>query len=136
MSILFAAGLIVACEACDELAKSGVAHPFAIGASWRPKCDAAAAKFIDGDPWPRAGETRRDAFTGDCADVLLTRVFLSAGGFAPDEVFAGSLIERKVGRGLTIIRQQEFVGQAGAYSYRYRFTDDGQRVVGSVEGPK
>jgi hypothetical protein len=135
MSILFAVAL-VACEACDELAKPGVAHPFAIGTSWRPKCDATQARFVEADPWPEAGEVRRDAFTRDCADVALTRVFVSASGYTPDEFFVGALVERKVGRGTSAIRAHEFVGQVGGYSYRYHFTADGQRVLGSVEGPK
>lgn len=136
MGLMLAVALIASCEACDELAKSGVAHPFAIGASWRPKCDASAARFVEADPWPKAGEVRRDAFTRDCADVSLTRVFVRADGFTADEFFVGSLIARKVGRGASVIRQQEFVGRAGDFSYRYHFTADGQRVLGSVEGPK
>jgi hypothetical protein len=136
MDMLFAVALLAACEACDELAKSGPAHPFAINAGWRPKCDVADARFVEADPWPHAGEVRRDQFTRDCADVLLTRVFLDAGdGFAADEMFAGSLIERKVGRGVTAIRQQEFVGRAGPFSYRYSFGADGQKVSASIESP-
>lgn len=136
MDILFAVALLAACEACDELAKTGPAHPFAISASWRPVCDAAQARFVEADPWPRAGEVRRDQFTRDCADVSLTRVFLDAeGGFAADEMFVGALIERKVGRGVTAIRQQEFVGRAGAFSYRYSIAADGQKVTAAVEAP-
>lgn len=136
MDVLFAVALLAACEACDELAKSGPAHPFAINAGWRPKCDAAVARFVEADPWPRAGEVRRDQFTRDCADVSLTRVFLDAGdGFMGGEMFVGSLIERKVGRGVTAIRQQEFVGRAGSFSYRYTLSADGQKVSASIEAP-
>lgn len=136
MDLLFAVALLAACEACDELAKSGPAHPFAIGAGWRPKCDAAEARFVEADPWPSAGEVRRDRFTRDCADVSLTRVFLdAAGGFMDDERFVASLIERKVGRSATAIRQQEFIGRTGSFSYRYALSPDGQRVTASVEAP-
>jgi hypothetical protein len=136
MDMLFAVALLAACEACDELAKSGPAHPFAISAGWRPKCDAAETRFVEADPWPRAGEVRRDQFTRDCAEISLTRVFLDAGGgFMGGEMFVGSLIERKVGRGVTAIRQQEFVGRAGSFSYRYSLGADGQRVSASIEAP-
>jgi hypothetical protein len=137
MSFLFySIALVVACEACDELAKSGVAHPFAIDASWRPKCDADAARFVASDPWPRVGEVRRDSFTRDCADISMTRVFLAAPGLTADELFVGARVEKKLGRGASSIETQEFIGQASGYSYRYHFTADGQRVVGSVEGPQ
>jgi hypothetical protein len=136
MDVLFAIALMAACEACDELAKSGPAHPFAISAGWRPKCDAAEAQFVEADPWPRAGEVRRDRFTRDCADVWLTRVFLDAdGGFTADEMFAGALIERKLGRGTTQIRQQEFVGRVGSFSYRYSLGADGQKISAAIEAP-
>jgi hypothetical protein len=135
MDVLFAVALM-ACEACDELAKSGPAHPFAISAGWRPKCDAAEARFVEADPWPRAGEVRRDRFTRDCADVWLTRVFLDVGGgFTPDEMFVGALIERKLGRGATQIRQQEFVGRLGSLSYRYSVGADGQKLSATIEAP-
>lgn len=135
MDVLFAIAL-AACEACDELAKSGPAHPFAISAGWRPKCDAAEARFVDADLWPRAGEVRRDRFTRDCADVWLTRVFLDVdGGFTPDEMFVGALIERRLGRGATQIRQQEFVGRVGSFSYRYSLGADGQKVSAAIEAP-
>jgi hypothetical protein len=135
MDVLFAVALM-ACEACDELAKSGPAHPFAISAGWRPKCDAAEARFVEADPWPRAGEVRRDRFTRDCADVWLTRVFLDAGGgFTADELFVGASIERKLGRGATQIRQQEFVGRVASFSYRYSLAADGQKVSAAIEAP-
>lgn len=134
MSVFLSLALLTACEACDELARPGAAHPFAIDAAWRPKCDARAARFVEDDPWPKAGEIRRDVFTRDCAEVLLTRVFLDAGdGFAPGELFVGARIERKIGRGSTPIRQQEFLGASGGFSYRYHVTADGQKVLGSVE---
>lgn len=136
MDVVFAVALLAACEACDELAKSGPTHPFAFDASWRPKCDAAQTRYVEADPWPRAGEVRRDRFTRDCADVSLTRVFLDAGdGFTAGEVFAAALIERKLGRGVTAVRQQEFVGRSGAYSYRYNFTTDGQKASATIEAP-
>lgn len=137
MDLFLSLALIAACEACDELAKPGPAHPFAIDAAWRPKCDDTAMRFVEADPWPNAGEVRRDAFTRDCAAVELTRVFLAAdGGFAPGELFVGARIERKVGRGSTVIRQQEFLGAAGGASYRYHATADGQKVLASVEAAK
>lgn len=136
MDVLFAVALLAACEACDELAKGGPAHPFAIDAGWRPTCDAAKARFVEADPWPRAGEVRRDQFTRDCADVSLTRVFLdTGGGFMDGEMFVGSLIERKVGRSVSAIRQQEFVGRAGSFGYRYALSADGQKVSASIEAP-
>lgn len=136
MSLFFALVLLTACEACDELATGAAAHPFAIGPAWRPKCDAASSRYVESDPWPEAGEVRRQAFTRDCADVVLTRAFVAAdGGFTEGELFAGSLIERKIGRGASIIRQQEFVGRIGTYSYRYHATADGQRVLASLERP-
>jgi len=135
MDVLFAIALL-ACEACDELAKSGPAHPFAISAGWRPKCDAAEARYVEADPWPQAGEVRRERFTRDCADIWLTRVFLDAdGGLTPDEMFVGALIERKLGRGATQIRQQEFVGRVGSFSYRYALAADGQKISAAIEAP-
>jgi hypothetical protein len=137
MHAAFALILLASCEACDELAKAGVAHPFAIDASWRPKCDAAAARTIAADPWPKAGELRRDSFTRDCAQVELTRAFMAApGGLADDELLAVSRIERKFGRGSTVIRQREFIGALGGASYRYAFSADGQKITGSVETPR
>lgn len=132
----FALGLFVACEACDELATGAAAHPFAIGAAWRPKCDAASSRYVESDPWPAAGEVRRQAFTRDCADVVLTRAFVAArGGFTEGELFAGALIEKRIGRGVSVIRQQEFLGRIGGYSYRYHATADGQRILASLERP-
>lgn len=136
MSLFSVLAVLVACEACDELATGAAAHPFAIGAGWRPKCDASLSRVIENDPWPAAGEVRRQAFTRDCADVVLTRAFVAVpGGFTDGELFVGSLIEKKVGRGVSTIRQQEFLGRVGGYSYRYHATADGQRVLASLERP-
>lgn len=136
MSLSLALALLVACEACDELATGAAAHPFAIGAAWRPKCDAASVRTVAADPWPVPGEIRRQAFTRDCADVVLTRAFVATdGGFTEGELFAGSLIEKKIGRGVTAIRQQEFLGRVGDFSYRYHATADGQRILASLERP-
>lgn len=133
--------LLAACEVCDALAGGGPAHPFAINPAWVPKCDPASARFIEADPWPAAGEVRRDRFTRDCAAIEMTRVFVPASdGFSGEELFVSASVERKRGRDVLKIPQHEFIGVVGAYSYRYSFSTQGGaqelRVSGSVETPR
>lgn len=139
MDPLFAVALLFACEACDALAKPGIAHPFAIDAAWRPRCDGKPALHIQADPWPAAGELRRDRFTRDCAEVEFVRAFVVAdGGFAAGEFFVTGVAARQYGRGVSTVRQHEFVGRVDGFSYRYTLTqsDGGTwKINASVETP-
>lgn len=139
MDPVFAVALMFACEACDALAKPGIAHPFAIDAAWRPRCDDRRPLHIEADPWPAAGELRRDRFTRDCTEVEFVRAFVAAaGGLAAGEVFVAGVAARRYGRGISAVRQQEFVGTVDGFSYRYSFAGaDGAtwKINASVESP-
>lgn len=133
--------LMAACDMCDALDTGANPHPFAISATWAPRCDQAQKRFVAGDPWPKAGEVRRDSFTRECADVVLTRAFVAAGnGLTEGELFVSALVERKRGRDVMVARQHEFIGVTVAHSYRYSFTvsPEGElvRVTGSIEAAK
>jgi hypothetical protein len=139
MDAVFAVALVFACEACDALAKPGIAHPFAIDAAWRPRCEGRPSLYIEADPWPAAGELRRDRFTRDCAEVEFVRAFVAVdGGFTAAELFVGGVAARQYGRGVSTVRQHEFVGRVDDFSYRYALAqgDGGTwKINASIETP-
>lgn len=123
------------CEMCDALEAGTAKHPFAISASWTPKCEGARERFLAADPWPEAGETRSDSFTRACADVALTRAFLAApGGLSEGELYVAASMQRTRGRDVAETRSHEFIGAAGSLSYRYSFTLDAEGAIARATG--
>lgn len=92
--------------------------------------------FIQSDPWPRAGEVRRNKGAMLCKGFEMTRAFVDApGGFSRGELFVAWDMALRSDKLDVATRRHLFVGAKDGLTYSYAFERSGSggvRIRGDI----